>query len=124
MTSARTASSSATPSLPLMASTSARVGCGSCKRPARRGRQRVEPSSHQLFERNRESFSRFEPKLSGAEGACQLEGKEGVAAGQVVEPPERGPRRHEVESRLNQALHGAEAQRREGKALETLARRR
>jgi hypothetical protein len=43
-----------------------------CKRPARRGRQRVEPSPHQLFERDRESFSRFEPKLARAERACEL----------------------------------------------------
>ncbi len=127
-TSARTASSSAPPSLPLTASTSATRGLRQRRRggerSARGRRQRLEPGAHQLFEGDGERLSGLELELAGAERACQLERKERVAAGELVKPPERRSRRHEAEPLLHQVLHGAQAQRREREALQALTRRR
>ncbi len=97
---------------------------GGSKPPARGGRQRLEPGRHQLFEGEGKSLAGLEAELAGAERAGQLEGIEGVAAGQVVQAPERGSGRHEAKPGLDQVLHGSQAERREREALQALTRRR
>ena len=97
---------------------------GGSKPPARSGRQRLEPGRHQLFKGEGKSLAGLEAELAGAERAGQLEGVEGVAAGQVVKAPERGSGRHEAEPGLDQVLHGSQAERREREALQALTRRR
>jgi hypothetical protein len=86
--------------------------------------QRFEPSTHELVERDREPLSRLELNRALPKRTSQLESKERVAAGELVQAPEGWAWGQEAEPFLEQMLDGAQAQRRQLQTLEALRRRR
>ena len=84
------------------------------------GREAAEAGAHERLERHGQPLARLQVQRPGLHRAAQLEREERVPAGQLVHVMEDRARGHPVESALQEALHGAEAERGKGEALEAI----
>ena len=88
---------------------------------SRNGRQAVQTGADQHIERHRQPLARLQVQRSGLHRAPELEREERISARQLVHVVEHWTGGHPIEPTLQQALDGAEAQRPQFEALETIA---
>jgi len=92
------------------------------QRVKRRLLEPVEPACHEPLQGlgYRKRPRRISGTLFGIERTAELEREERIAAGRLVKSQQRGPRKRLPETRLEERLHGAYAERPETKPLDAV----